>query len=56
MRNIEPVGGVTGWLSVALFCVYLLAGCAVTPTQFETGKRVAPPSGCIELRKRGGEC
>ena len=27
-----------------------------TPTQFETGDEVSPPPGCIELRKRGGDC
>ena len=55
MRKTKPEGK-AGWLLAALFCVCLLAGCAVTPTPFETGKKVSPPSGCIELRKRGGEC
>lgn len=36
----------------------VLVGCASSkpPTPFETGAETAPPYGCIEYRKRGGEC
>lgn len=38
----------------------LMTGCAVTgssqSTPFKLGEEVAPPAGCIDLRKRGGSC
>jgi len=37
----------------------LLSGCSVTPSQpepFEPKEVTAPPHGCIELRKQGGDC
>ena len=42
---------------IGLFCLILtLAGCASPPRDFETGKEVSPLPGCIDYRKRGGEC
>lgn len=39
-----------------LFCL-LLAGCATPPpTPFAVGAEVRPPAGCLELRRRGGQC
>ena len=42
-----------------LLLILLLAGCTPDITDddiFKTGKEVVPPHGCLELRKRGGEC
>lgn len=39
---------------VCAFAVVELVGCA--PVQFELGREVPPPSGCIEARKRGHDC
>lgn len=50
------------WVSfwgLAFACVLsltlMLSGCS-TPTPFETGREVPAPTGCIEMRSRGGEC
>lgn len=47
-----------GCLAGALLCVvalFALIGCAA-PTPFATGAEVPAPYGCVELRKRGGQC
>ena len=50
------------WVMVCMivsFTLYLLAGCSNEITEADkirTGEIVAPPYGCVELRKRGGEC
>ena len=45
---------------VVSFTLYLISGCSddtLKPDdEIKTGKQVAPPYGCIELRSRGGEC
>lgn len=57
MGNFVRTGLKVGRSLIALFCVSLmLAGCASEPTAFKTGAVINPPSGCIELRKRGGRC
>lgn len=42
-----------------VFLLIFLMSCTPVITEddlFKTGKEVKPPYGCIELRKRGGEC
>jgi hypothetical protein len=42
-----------------LIVVFLLSACSTTPEQptpFEPKEITSPPSGCIELRKQGGDC
>lgn len=46
----------TGSQIAALFCACLLVGCAAVPAPFVPGVEVLPPSGCIDLRSRGGVC
>lgn len=46
-------------MSRLLPLVFLLAACASpqeSPTPFVLGDEVEPPPGCVEYRKRGGEC
>ena len=51
MRRVE---------AVAVFVVMILgmciSGCAGEPTPFVLGDEVPAPHGCIDYRKRGGEC
>jgi len=35
---------------------YFLEGCSSAPRPFKEGVEVAPPAGCVEYRKAGGEC
>lgn len=39
---------------IALAITFFIAGCA--PVQFELGREVPPPSGCVEARIRGHDC
>ena len=55
MKKVAAVCFVLAFIC-GLALIVLLAGCASAPTPFVTGKEVAPPYGCIELRARGGEC
>lgn len=42
--------------SILTFTI-LLTSCSLSdPKTFSTGEEVDPPYGCIEFRKRGGEC
>jgi len=51
------MGWIGGWMIAAGLSLVFMAGCTTQPpTPFKTGKEVSPPQGCIELRKRGGEC
>jgi hypothetical protein len=49
-----------GFTTIGLVCVALLAfslsGCATTATPFKDGAVAAPPQGCIDMRRRGGDC
>lgn len=42
-------------VAVVLFSA-VLVGCVAPPKPFPEGVRTAPPVGCEDLRKRGGEC
>jgi predicted transglutaminase-like cysteine proteinase len=41
---------------VLLVPMMFLASCVSEPSLFRLGDEVQPPPGCIELRRRGGEC
>lgn len=47
----------SGAATCAVALAVLLSGCVQEPpTPFKTGAEVIPPYGCVEYRKRGGEC
>jgi len=43
-------------LIFAMLLLTIVIGCTYTPKKFDIGDETVPPSGCQELRERGGEC
>ena len=55
VRARNPLEGLG--MKRAVLLIVLLSGCAQEPpTPFKTGVEVPPPHGCVEYRKRGGQC